>query len=250
MGRRVLMCWAHWPEHHGSHSFFLSLPEQIFLHLVRLAVNHFLWSRAANSRKKIRGIQRVLINVQLASSFVQVISLVMTLVFCVQFLLMGCQLRNTFMPRSNLLTQSVIIAGYMKNQSLEHLFWECPHWQHIRQQHLTTQPLATSQTLPLCTHRTGLFLNTTAQIQQVADSHQQNCLDYSLTLVLSILVTLLLPFTRWWLTFWNHVTLIQGLAHLMISIPLHIYLLNRRPVVTYLLKLTILQPVIRPVDNQ
>ena len=37
---------------------FLSLPEQYFLHLVRFGINHFLWSRAANSRKNLRGIQR------------------------------------------------------------------------------------------------------------------------------------------------------------------------------------------------
>ena len=46
---------------------------------------------------------------------------------------------------------------WQEAETIEHLFWSCPMWQHVRLSFLSLQQLHACIDLPLCTRRTGIF---------------------------------------------------------------------------------------------
>ena len=150
----------------------LGLDEHYFLHLVRLAIARLLWRRAAAARKNLRGIERgidkktttELLNSQqldpydcgiLRAIFVDGISTQKHL----------WNMRQADHP--------VCQYCWAAEETLVHLFWECPIWQNVRLRYLTDSQLERSAQLPLCIRRTGLFINTAEQCAQINTIHVQ-----------------------------------------------------------------------------
>ena len=60
----------------------------------------------------------------------------------------------------------------MCDETVEHCFWECPQWSHIREQHQL--PLAAvSRSWPVCTRACGLFLNDACVLDLHAELEQE-----------------------------------------------------------------------------
>ena len=71
----------------------------------------------------------------------------------------------------------VCVHCWQQQEDLLHLFWHCPAWNHIRSAYLSAEQLRFAQTLPPCTLRTGLFVNTPAQAYGIVQNHQALCSD-------------------------------------------------------------------------
>lgn len=151
---------------------FFSIPEAYFLHLVRLAINRMLWTKASNSRKNLRGLHVgidkdstvKLLNSNVLSPYDKGIlrAILPDGIAAQKYLFSTKQAQH---PVCNYCWQEI--------ESLEHLFWFCPAWDNIRRTHLSNQQILQCQQLPLPIQRSGNFLTTVTQTNQFVLSHQQ-----------------------------------------------------------------------------
>ena len=74
--------------------------------------------------------------------------------------------------KSNQTNHPVCKFCWRADETMHHVFWQCPQWQHLRDEHLPGQLLQTALQLPSCTLRTGLFLLTEQQSSHIVQQHE------------------------------------------------------------------------------
>jgi hypothetical protein len=159
-------------ETHNLRIPFLDIPEAYFHHLIRFAINQMLWKRASNARKNLRGVHlgidksttAKLLNTQALSPYDKGI---LKAIFADGITTQ----KHLFVMKKA--AHPVCHFCWCAVETLEHLFWQCPHWNTIRQSRLSVQQITECQQLPLCTQRSGLFLTTANQFQQFFRSHDR-----------------------------------------------------------------------------
>ena len=159
-------------ETHNLRIPFLDIPEAYFHHLIRFAINQMLWKRASNARKNLRGVHLgidksttvKLLNTQALSPYDKGI---LKAIFADGITTQ----KHLFVMKKA--AHPVCHFCWCAVETLEHLFWQCPHWNTIRQSRLSVQQITECQQLPLCTQRSGLFLTTANQFQQLFRSHDR-----------------------------------------------------------------------------
>ena len=152
---------------------FLHVPEAYFHHLVRLAINRMLWSKASSSRKNLRGVH---VGIDKDSTVKLLDSPVLSPYdkgILRAILADGIATQKYLFSTKQALQHPVCKFCWQEVESLEHMFWHCEAWNGVRRSHLADQRLFQCQQLPLPTQRTGIFLSTNAQSNQFVLSHQQ-----------------------------------------------------------------------------
>ena len=157
-------------EGHTIHIPFLEIPEAYFHHLIRFAINRMLWKRASNARKNLRGVHHgidkkttvKLLNNQILSPYDKGIlrAIFADSITTQKHLFVMKKVEHPMCP-----------FCWSDVETLEHLFWYCPHWHAIRLSWLSQQQVEECRQLPLSTQRSGLFLTTASQHQHFLREH-------------------------------------------------------------------------------
>ena len=121
----------------------------------QLAIARLLWKRAAASRKNLRGIEQ---GIEKRTTKLDSYDAGILRAIFVDGITTQKHLWN--MKHSQ---HPICTFCWEHEESILHMFWDCPKWQDVRLRHLSASQLIRSQQLPSCTRRTGLFLNTAEQ---------------------------------------------------------------------------------------
>ena len=157
---------------HGLHCTLniLTPDTEYFLHILRLGASRMLWQRAASQRKELRGIQHGIDK----TATLSVLNRRSLLEYDRGILrsILACAIytqRHLF--KTQQADHPICPYCWEAEETLIHLFWRCPKWQHIRTQHLTPAQLQDASQLPPATLRTGIFLLTPHQAAAAANRH-------------------------------------------------------------------------------
>ena len=158
--------------HNKTISFnILSHTDDYFLHILRLGASRALWSRAATTRKDMKGIQLGIdkittLQLYQCTNYEEYDKGILRAIFA------GTVSTQHTLYESNQANHPICKYCWGAEETMHHVFWQCPQWQHFRDEHLPGQLSQAAMQLPSCTLRTGLFLITEQQASHMVQQHE------------------------------------------------------------------------------
>ncbi|CAE7832127.1 unnamed protein product [Symbiodinium sp. CCMP2592] len=145
--------------------------DDYFFHILRLGASRALWARAATTRKDMKGIQigvdkTTTLQLYGRKTYAQYNKGILRSIFA------GAVSTQHSLYKSNQTNHPRCKFCWCADETIHHVFWQCPQWQHLRDEHLPGQLFQTTLQLPSCTMRTGLFLLTEQQSSHIVQQHE------------------------------------------------------------------------------
>ena len=158
--------------HNKTISFnILNHTDDYFLHILRLGASRALWSRAAATRKDMKGIQLGIdkittLQLYQRTTYEEYDKGILRAIFA------GAVSTQHTLYKSNQANHPICKYCWGAEETMHHVFWQCPQWQHFRDELLPGQLSQAAMQLPSCTLRTGLFLLTEQQASHMVQQHE------------------------------------------------------------------------------